>query len=271
MKLFISADMEGIAGVVSDKEVSPGEQEHQRARRLMTQEVNAALKGAFAAGVTEAVVADAHASMTNILPEELDPRAHLVRGAPRPMGMMEGLDASFSAVFFIGYHARRGTAGGVLEHTYSGRVISRLQINGHDQGELGLNAYLAGHFGVPVLLVTGDHQLVREGQELLKIVEGVQVKQGLGRYAASSLHPEVAREKIRKQAHKAVKRRGEFSPLTASPPVDLDLVFPQTGMADHAALMPGAQRKGGCHIHYRAEDYLLAYRAFRVLVSLAAC
>lgn len=269
MRLFISTDMEGITSIVSEREVTAGEREYERARLLMTQEVNGAIEGAFAAGVEEVFVADAHASMMNIIPQELDERATLIRGYPRPQGMMEGLDASFSAAFFIGYHARRGTEKGVLEHTYKGTLYS-LKINGKTMGELGLNAYLAGHYQVPVILVTGDDKVVQEGQELLGDIELVEVKKGLGRYATASLHPMVTKEKIARKAKRAMERIHELTPLLCSSPVQLELTFNHSGMADHAALMPGVIRKGGCTISYEAKDYLLAYQAFRVLITLAS-
>src|SRR5215469_2945019 len=215
MKILISADMEGTAGVVDQPHtaipdrgalsaVQNNATEYDWARRLMTEEVNAAVTGAFEGGATDVWVTDAHGSMRNLLPLVLHREARYVSGTPKTLCMMEGIDESFGAVMFTGYHGKAGTAASVLAHTYIMR-IQDLRINGASVGEYGLNAALAGRFGVPVALVTGDNTVVEQTRDLLgEDVVGVEVKRGLGTFAAVHLHPEKAREAIRAGAAEAM-------------------------------------------------------------------
>ena len=269
MRLFISADLEGVAGVVSKEYLSPKGNEYRRARELMTGEVNAAIEGALQAGVEEILVADSHGNMCNLIPEKLNSRARLISGSSRPLGMMEGVAANFSAVFFIGYHSRAGTQASVLAHTYSGQAVYRLKINGSEQGELGLNSFLAGYYALPVVLVTGDLGLMDEVQDLLGAVETAAVKEGRGRFSASSLHPEKARELVRDSALRAIERLDSFQPLAPAGEQRMELLFPCSGMADMAALTPGSGRIGPREVSFVTDDYLELYSAFRVMVGLA--
>ncbi len=164
MKVFISADMEGISGVTHAEHVLRDGKEHERARKLMTGEVNAAVEGALEAGAAKVVVNDSHGTMRNILPEDLHEEAELVTGAPKPLFMMEGLDSSFKAVFFVGYHGMRGSYPSILEHTYSSRVVYDFCVNDKILGETGINAAIAGYYDVPVVLVTGDRKLTEEAE-----------------------------------------------------------------------------------------------------------
>ena len=184
MKVLIAVDMEGITGVTTWDQVTPGHAEYARFRRLMTQDVNAAIRGALEAGADEVIVADGHWNASNILIEELDPRAKLNSGSPSPFSMMEGIDESIDAVFFIGYHARNGSPFAILDHTWSSRTVANIWLNELLTGEYGLNASLAGHFGVPVIMVSGDQTACAQMSELLGDVEIAVVKQATGRFAA---------------------------------------------------------------------------------------
>ncbi len=269
MKVFISIDMEGISGVVSPEQCTPGNADYERARLLMTQEANAAILGARAAGATELVVSDAHGTMRNLLIEELDAWADLVYGSPKPFGMMEGLDDNFDVVFLIGYHARAGTPNAILDHTYSSKSVSHVELNGRPVGEIGLNAALAGYHGVPVGLVTGDQATTAEAAALLgPALQTVTVKRAMGNQAAICLHPEEVQSMVRQAAEQAIST--EVPPFKLETPVVLRLQFKSSLMADYAALIPGTRRLDGYTIEYPHEDYLAVYKAFRAMVKLAS-
>jgi len=216
MKVYISCDMEGISGVVAGKQTEGNGEEYKRAQKLMTDELNAAIEGALAGGATEILVNDSHGHMRNILIEELNPKAQLISGSPKPLLMMQGIDASFDAAFFIGYHAQAGTAYSVLDHTYAG-IVYQVSLNGRPMGETGLNAALAGYFGVPVVLVSGDKLLVEEATALLGTVEGVAVKESCGATPPGAWCQ-------RRPTSSSVRRpRGRYrekgSPSSSSPPL----------------------------------------------------
>ncbi len=273
MKLLIACDMEGISGVTNWDHVTPGHAEYQRFRRIMTQDVNAAIAGAAAAGATEFLVTDGHWNGSNILVEELDSRAVLNCGTPSPMSMATGADAGVDAAFFVGYHARIGTPNAVLDHTWSSRRVSNLWINGRLIGEFGLNAAVCGHYDVPALLVSGDQSVCAEAKEWVDGVEGVQVKHANGREAASVLPLAVAQEKIRAGAERAVRRFMEHkapAPLKLGAPVTFTLEYFYTTMADSASLMPGAKRLDGRRIEFTAEDIVSGFRAFRAAVNMVS-
>lgn len=269
MKVFISADMEGTAGVVHWDQVLPERPDYVRFRRLMTEEVNAAILGALEAGATEIVVNDAHNTMRNLLIEELHPQAQLVSGSPKPHGMMQGIDPSFDAVFFVGYHAASGTQDGVLDHTYSSATVRQIKLGGLVAGEAGLNAALAGHFKVPVALVTGDTAAVQQVKKFLPQVEAVAVKQPIGRVAARSYQPVEARRRIKEGAARALRRLEELKPLVLPRPVPLELEWVTTAMADRCMLIPGMTRLGPWTVGYRARDVEQAYLLTMACLVLA--
>src|SRR5688500_19182509 len=196
MKILIAVDMEGITGVTTWDQVTPGHAEYGRFRKLMTQDVNAAIRGAYDAGAEEVLVADGHWNGSNILIEELDPRARLNTGSPSPFSMMQGIDDSIDGVMFIGYHARNGSPSAILDHTWSSRTVANIWLNDMLTGEYGLNAALAGHFGVPVIMVSGDQTACAQVSELLGALETAVVKQATGRFAAGCLTPQAVQEMI---------------------------------------------------------------------------
>jgi D-amino peptidase len=213
MKIHISVDMEGIAGVVTGDQLSPSGFEYGRFREFMTAEANTAIQAAFEAGATDIVVADSHGNMQNLLVEKLPKNVTLVRGSgPRPLGMMQGIDDSFDAAMFIGYHASTTNTAGVRAHTISSASLTDVRVNGRSMPEAGLNAAVAGHFNVPVIMISGDDAIVAEAQGLLGNIEGAVVKWAYGFHAARTLTPEAANEVIRDKVRRAVARRAEFKP-----------------------------------------------------------
>jgi D-amino peptidase len=272
MKILIAVDMEGISGVTSWEQVTPGHAEYARFRRLMTDDVNAAIQGAIGAGATEVYVADGHWNSGNILIEELDPRAKISTGTPSPFSMVNGIDASYDGAFFVGYHARAGARNAILDHTWSNKSVMNLWINDILLGETGLNAAVCGYFDVPVLLVSGDQTVCKEALDLLGQVEVAVVKQASGRFAAACLPPLVAQEKICEAAARAVNRLLGGSaprPFHLKKPIRVRIEFHSTDMADRAMLLPGFERPDGRTLTFTAPDMLAAYWTFRsaILVS----
>ncbi|MGI9952940.1 M55 family metallopeptidase [Moorellaceae bacterium AZ2] len=268
MRIYISVDMEGLSGVVSWDQVElKGGVEYRRACRLLAAEVNAAARGALAAGATEILVNDAHNHMRNIWSESLLPKVHLISGANKGLGMMEGIDRNCHAAFFLGYHARAGSPG-VLAHTYNDTILC-CRINGQEMGETGLNALVAGYYGVPVAFLSGDNIVAAEARKLLGSLEIVIVKEARGFHAARCLAPAVAREKIKAGAGRAVKNLSSYKPLKPPRPVVLEVEFKEADQAEMASLVPGSRRRGPRTVTYENNDYLEVYRAFRAMASLA--
>jgi D-amino peptidase len=223
LKVFISVDMEGLAGVVTGNEVSGNGPDYAHFRTIMAGETNAAIEGAARAGATEFLVRDSHGAKQNLLPGDVDPRARLLRGASTgPKNMMEGIDASFHAAIFIGYHARAGTPNAILAHTSNGNVID-FSINGVSMPEAGYNALVAGLDNVPVAFVAGDQAFVDQARELLGPVEAVAVKQAVASGGVNSLSPGEARRQIQTGVERALRRLGEFKPYKMNPPYTMVL------------------------------------------------
>jgi len=269
MKIFISADLEGIAGVVHEEHVARDGREHERARRLMTQEVNAAIEGALMAGAKEIVVNDSHGTMRNIIPEELNENAVLITGSPKPLSMMQGIDETFNAAFFIGYHAMASGFPTILGHTYHGRVVYNLRVNTRTMGETGINAAVAGYYNVPVVLVTGDETVTKEAIDFLGKIETVSVKKAVGRYAAQTLTPLQARKLIKEAAAKTFKNLKKTKPFKLKPPVTFEVDFVNTGMTEMALLIPEVKQIASRTISYTSNDLLTAFKAFKAIIMLA--
>jgi D-amino peptidase len=272
MRVYISIDMEGIAGVVHESQTDPTTPafaaEYGRFRRLMTAEANAAVEGALAAGATRVLVNDSHWFMRNLLAEELHQAAELVSGDPKPRSMVQGIEDGFDAALFIGYHARAGTRNAILDHTYADR-IHEVRLNGKPVGELGLNAALAGVHGVPVVLVSGDSALAAEAKDLLGDgVATVIVKEAVSRHAAKSVAPAVACRMIREDVPRALERK--HAAFTLRAPVTLEVDFAMTIHADMAELCPGATRTAGRTVAFTHQDYGEVFRAWRTLLNLSA-
>lgn len=273
MKILIAADMEGITGVVHWDQVNPDHQEYQRFRKLMTGDVNAAIRGCFAEGATEVAVTDGHNNGRNILIEELDSRAKLNSGSPSLLSMVNGVDAGVDGVIFVGYHARMGAQNAILDHTWSDERISGLWINDRAFGESGLNGAVCGYYDVPVIMATGDQTLCEEACDFFgKDVETAQVKTAVSRMAAECLPPTITAALIEEAARRAIgnlRARKAPRPFKIPSPIKLTIEFEQSEMADKAAIMPTARRTTDRRVEYIAEDIVTIYRAFRTLVALA--
>jgi D-amino peptidase len=271
VRALISVDMEGISGIVHPAETNPDRYDYERGRALMTAEANAVIGGVLDAEPDAVVwVADAHGSFRNILPENLDRRAHLVRGKPRPLGMLAGLDERTDAVLFVGYHARAGAGPAVLAHTISDAILD-VRVAGRSMGEIGLNVAMAGHLDVPVVLLSGDDTACAEFSELVPSAVTVAVKQTLGQAAAVALHPQEARERLRNAAADAVARCATMSPLRMLGPLDVEVDLYGPYMVDLAVLVPGVTRVGGGRtVAFHAADVAEVYRLVQLLVQLAS-
>ena len=241
MRIFISADIEGVAGVVSPLQGQPGNGEYERARRLMTEEVNAAIDGAFAGGADGVLVTDAHGPGTNLLPDLLDARAELISGRPRPMNMFCGLERGYGGVFCTGYHAGAG-AFGVLSHTTNGFAFAAIRVNGLECAEATLYGAYAGELGVPVLLLTGDDRLAAQCGPHFPGAQVAVVKHALGQRAARASSPEQARARIRAAAVTAVSEAAACRPFVIPGPYRLELDLTSVALADLAATIPPAER-----------------------------
>lgn len=262
MRVFISADMEGATGVAVGPQVGGDAAEYTRFRKLLTQDINAAVRGAAAAGATECVVADAHGKMTNVLIEELDSRARLISGSNRQLLQVEGVGPGFAAAMFVAYHAREGAADAVLSHTLLGGTVLEVRCNGRPFGETALNAAVAGHFGVPVCLVAGDDQVCREAREYLGDIEVAEVKIALERLAANSLPPARSHALIESRAQAGLERalRGEIRPFVVPGPVSFEADFKATSGLKMACLFPEVQYVGPRTLRVSGADYLAAYK-----------
>ena len=271
MKILIAADMEGITGVTTWDHVTPGHAEYARFRKLMTGDVNAAVRGAFSGGGDQVVVSDGHEKGSNILVEELDPRATLNSGTPSPFSMMQGIDQGVDGVLFIGYHARQGSHPAVLDHTWSSTCVAGVWLNDVLAGEYTLNAAVAGHFGASVLMASGDQTACAQMTEQLGNLETAVVKQAAGRFAALCLPPDVTVPLIEQRAEQAVRRlfnKSAPAPYVVQTPVKIAVELNSSDMADRAMLLPGAARDGR-QLTFIAEDMPKAYAAFRALILLS--
>jgi D-amino peptidase len=261
MKVFITTDLEGVAGVLLDTQVgvTGDSAEYQKARHLLTQEVNAAVEGALAGGATEIIVDDAHYSGFNFIFEELHPGARYIMGAPRPQ-WPPLLDGSFDATFFLGCHAMAGTEGAVRDHTMSTTGWHHMWVNGQRMGEIGLWAAVAGHYGVPCLLVSGCDKACAEAAALIPGIGTVASKQGISRYCALLESAEKVQQMIREAAETALSRVKEIAPLRLARPVEIKVEYNVTGQADTVSLTAGRERVDARTIAYRGGDILEAFR-----------
>ncbi len=269
LKIYISADMEGIGGV-STWQIQAGSQgrEYEKFRRLMTQEVNAAIAGAFDAGATEVLVSDSHGDGQNIDVELLDPRARLVRAWPRPLIMMQGVDSTFDAVVFVGYHASEGQPAAILAHTMSSRRIFEIKLNGTVVPEAGFNAAIAGEFGVPVVFLSGDQAIGEEARRPLGPIETAAVKQATGFFSATMMHPEEAQGLIRAGVKRGVERRAEWKPYKVPHPVKLEITFKDTVNAEIVSYLPGVERPRGNAVVFTARDMIEAAKFLEAVMNL---
>jgi len=267
-KVFISVDMEGISGIVHGSQTGRDQPEYEKGRSLMVGDVNAAIEGVLAAGGAEIIVSDGHGGMMNLKPEELHEAALLVRGSPKPLTQMAGIDRGLDAALFIGYHSKRGTMHGTLDHTISGRTVDRITINGLEVGETAINAAIAGYHGVPLVFVSGDLAVTKEAEEIIPEIGTVAVKEAVSRTAAKCLHPKRARELIKRGVTEALKKRS-IEPFNFEPPIEVKVRYVNSLMADAVEFMPSAERIDGRTVRFVLDDYLKAFGAIRASIFIA--
>jgi len=254
LKVYISVDMEGIAGVVTGDQLGPTGFEYGRAREFMTAEALAAIAGARDAGATEIVVSDSHGNGESLLIDQFPDDVRIVRSWPRPLMMMEGIDSTFAAAIFVGYHASTTSSAGVRAHTISSANYASVSLNGVAVPEAGINAAIAGRFGVPVVFISGDDIAVDETRRLLGDVEGAVVKRAISFHAASTMTPKAAQQLIRAHVKAALERRSAFKPYIVRAPVTLDLVFKNYRPAEILAYLPMVQRTTSHGIRFTGKD-----------------
>jgi D-amino peptidase len=267
-KLFISVDMEGITGIIQPAQLGPAGFEYGQAREWMTGEVNAAITAARAEGVKEFVVCDSHGNAQNLLIDKLPDDVRVVRGFPRPLEMMQGIDASFDGVVFIGYHASEWNVDAVRSHTISSGRLLGIKLNGAGVMEAVFNAAIAGHFGVPVLFVSGDNVAVAELHKTLPQVEGVVVKDALGFHSAMTVTPARGRQLIGDGVTRALRKAGQAVPYTIKTPIELEVGFKFTPDAERAAYIPGLARVDAHVVRGTFPDMLTITKLMQVLTSL---
>lgn len=271
MKIFISADIEGISGVATIQQlVNNGE--YQRFRKLMTAEVNAAIRGAFKGGANEVVVADGHGNMSNIIIEELDQRARLVSGNNRVMCQLEGLDETFDGIIFIGHHGRESATNAVISHTLAGICVKEMKINNRVIGETEMNAFVAGSMNVPALFISGDDQYIEEVKETLPDVESVVVKYAKDRLAAELIHPEVVRNEIEEKVASSLKLANTMKPSKLSGPITYEIEFKGPQQAHMTSTIPSVTMLSPTRITFTCEDMVTAYKHMWgcVIIAMAA-
>jgi D-amino peptidase len=268
MRVFISSDIEGTAGIVDWDQVRAPGAEYEIGRQLLTDEVNAAIDGAVQAGASHVLVNDAHSTMYNLRPGELHHRASYLSGRHKPLYMMEGLDATFDAVFMVAYHGAIGAERAILSHTYSPAAVWEAQLNGVSVGESALNALVALHYRVPVVLITGDDATAQGARPFLPEIEAVVVKRSITRFAAESLHPDRACELIRAGAARAFARAGSAPPPAIDLPATLELTFLTSDMAEMATWIRGVRRTGARMVTVVDDDPLSLYRSFVTIIAL---
>lgn len=270
MKILISTDIEGVAGVFHSEQVRPGNGEYERARVWMTGEANAAIAGAFAGGATDILVNDSHGGFRNLLPDQLDPRARVVLGKPRYLGMMGGLEESCDAVMMVGYHSR-AQGRGILAHTMNSFAFARVLINGQELGEAGLYGALAGELGVPVIMASGDNVFIEETRPLFPHAQWVQTKIAHGQGSGITLSPEVSRQAITAAAETAVRavvnHTSGTAPMHITAPIECQLQTQTAALADLFCTWPTLTRVDGVTLRFTADSM---QSAIRMLNSLSA-
>ncbi len=265
LKVHISVDMEGIAGVVTNEQLGPTGFEYQRARQFMTDEVLAAIQGARDAGATEILVVDSHGNGQNVLIDQLPNDVRIIRSWPRPLMMMEGIDSTFDAAVFIGYHSGTSNVAGVRAHTMSSATLTGVALNGQQVPEGGMNAAIAGHFNVPVVMISGDDAAIAEVQKFTGPAEGAQVKRAISFHAAETMTPKAAQELIRARVKAGLERRSTLRPYRLTGPIQLDVSFKHYRAAEIVAYLPGIRRMDAHTIRFTGRDIVEVSRFIEFL------
>ncbi len=267
MRIYISADMEGVVGVVTGEQLGPQGFEYNRFREFMTQEVNAAIEAAYEAGATEVVVSDSHGNGQNLLIEKLPKNTLLVRAWPRPLMMMQGIDETFAGAIFIGYHSGTTNPHGVRAHTISSARLTDIRLRGASMSEAGINAAIAGHFNVPIIMISGDDVVVKETTELLGDVEGAVVKWASGFHSAKTVMPEVAYQLIREKVKRAIGRIGDFKPYKLATPIQLDVSFKNYRPSEVLSYLSNVERTDSHSIRFVGQDMIEVSKFIQFLTT----
>jgi D-amino peptidase len=268
MKLYISVDMEGITGMPDYTYVLANEHNYERARKIMTDETNYVIDAAHEFGCKEILVNDSHSKMNNILIDRLHDKAALISGGVKPLSMVQGLNETYDAAMFIGYHSRAGKPG-VMSHSMI-HAVRNFYINDHQIGEMGFNAYVAGHYGVPIVLVSGDEQAAKEAEGIIPGITTAIVKESISRSAVKSLTPKNAGALLREKVKEALEKQQIVKPLEPPNNPELKIEFNNYGQAEMAHLMPGTEIiPDTTTVRFQAKDILEAYRAMLVMTELA--
>ena len=267
LKIYISADMEGVVGVVTGEQLGPDGFEYDRFRGFMTTEVNAAIDAARAAGASEFLVSDSHGNGQNLLIEELPNDVMVVRSWPRPLGMMEGIDESFDGVIFIGYHASAANTRGVRAHTMSSANVTGIRLNGISMSEGSMNAAIAGHYGVPVIMISGDDIAVAETKVIVGDMEGAVVKWARGFHSAQTMTPEAGYEVIRTRTNAAVSRIADFEPYVLETPIEVELSLKHYRPVELLSYLPSVEKVNSHTVKFIADDMLEVSKFLRVALG----
>lgn len=258
LKVYISVDMEGVVGTVTGDQLGPAGFEYARFREFMTREALAAVTAAKEAGATEILVADSHGNGENLLIELFPPDVRIIRSWPRRLQMMAGIDETFDAAMFIGYHASTNNVRGVRAHTFSSARLTRVALNGKEVTEGAWNAAIAGHFKVPVVMISGDDAAIEEVRALVGSIEGAETKKALGFHSANTLTPQASYDLIGKKAKAALGRLRDFKPYVVSAPVAVDVSFKHYMFAEVLAFLRVIERVDAHSIRFRARDMVEA-------------
>lgn len=266
-KIYFSVDMEGIGAIVSKAQTSTTGFEYASGRKLMTDEVNAVIEGCLEAGAGEIVVADSHGNTQNIIPDEINEAALLIRSFPRALLQMEGIDNTFDGAIFIGYHPMEGTPKANLSHTITGS-FEELKINGMPVSEAIFNAAVAGHFNVPLIMIAGDQNVVKEATQTFGPVETVQTKESLGWLSAKARNPKIICRELKEKSRKAVLRIKEFKPYIINPPIRMELSFKDIADAEATSYLPWVKRTAGKTIAFETQNILDVCHFLTALLSI---
>ena len=267
LKIYISADMEGVVGAVTGDQLGPQGFEYNRFREFMTAEVNAAIEAAAQSGATEIVVSDSHGNGENLLIEKLPRSVTVVRSWPRPLMMMQGIDESFDGAIFIGYHTSTTNMAGVRAHTISSARLADVRLNGVSMSEAGINAAIAGHFNVPVIMISGDDAIVKEASDMLGPIEGAVVKWAYGFHSARTLTPEAAYDVIREKVRRAIVRIKDFKPYKVKEPVQLDVRFKSYRPSELLGYLSIVERTDSHSIRFKGRDIVEVSKFLEFITS----
>lgn len=270
LKVLISVDMEGVTGVVTGDQLGPSGWEYARFREFMTNEALSAVEAAKESGATEVLIVDAHGNGENLLIERFPPDVRIVRSWPRPLSMMEGIDSTFGAVVFVGYHSATTNPRGVRAHTISSATFAAIELNGVPMAESGINAAIAGHFGVPVVAISGDDAAVAEAQQLIPGVEGAVVKRAISFHSANTLTPQAGAALIKEKVKSGLAKRASIRPHIVRAPLRLDVTFKNYTPAEIVAYLPGIQRVNAHTIRFAGRDILEVSKFIQFLTTYQA-